>query len=572
MADTKITALTAISTVDPAVDVLPIVDVSDTTMAASGTTKKITSNQILGAGGTATLASATITGDLTVATDRLKVVTGSTAIQTGATTQLQVGTTSWPSTVIGKSGSRSLFGNAGEVIIWNEAAAAIGNYSTLFVSAKTGAGATTMGGLQIRAGIENASNSDGFVSLWTSNSAAGGFVERYKIDSTGVATWSNVGGVAGTAMTLNSTGLGLGGSPLGALDIRGTSSLVYDVSGNLYALANFGTKGTSGGSLLVQTASVNSTYGSGLAIDGTYSSLVSTINIKALGVNSAAYSSQISFSTTSSGSLVERMLIDKSGNVGVGVAPSAWSGLSAKVIEFGSSVSNNSLWGNGVNDVHLVSNSYFNGSSWIYNKSASATRYNQLTGSHAWYSAPSGTAGNAVTWTQAMTLDASGNLIVGNTAASAVGTTGGVVNVPNSGNTYTLIGHTNGSASGSAYLNFFYNASPIGSITQNGTTGVLYNINSDYRLKESVVPLSGGLARVNALKPSIYKWKSDGSAGEGFIAHELAEVVPFAVTGEKDAVNEDGSIKSQGIDMSRIVPILVAAIQELTARVEALEA
>ena len=73
MADTKITALTAISTVDPAVDVLPIVDVSDTTMAASGTTKKITSNQLLGAGGTATLASATITGDLTVDTSTLKV-------------------------------------------------------------------------------------------------------------------------------------------------------------------------------------------------------------------------------------------------------------------------------------------------------------------------------------------------------------------------------------------------------------------------------------------------------------------------------------------------------------------
>jgi len=66
MADTKITALAAITTVDPAADVLPIVDISDTSMAASGTTKKITSNQILGAGGTATLASATITGDLTV--------------------------------------------------------------------------------------------------------------------------------------------------------------------------------------------------------------------------------------------------------------------------------------------------------------------------------------------------------------------------------------------------------------------------------------------------------------------------------------------------------------------------
>jgi hypothetical protein len=68
MADSKITALTAISTVDPAADPLVIVDVSDTSMAASGTTKKITSNQILGAGGTATLASATITGAASVGT------------------------------------------------------------------------------------------------------------------------------------------------------------------------------------------------------------------------------------------------------------------------------------------------------------------------------------------------------------------------------------------------------------------------------------------------------------------------------------------------------------------------
>ena len=71
MADTKITALAAIATVDPAADVLPIVDISDTSMAASGTTKKVTSNQILGAGGTATLASATITGALTVDTTTL---------------------------------------------------------------------------------------------------------------------------------------------------------------------------------------------------------------------------------------------------------------------------------------------------------------------------------------------------------------------------------------------------------------------------------------------------------------------------------------------------------------------
>jgi hypothetical protein len=128
-----------------------------------------------------------------------------------------------------------------------------------------------------------------------------------------------------------------------------------------------------------------------------------------------------------------------------------------------------------------------------------------------------------------------------------------------------------GTASGTVYAAFGLAGVQIGSITQNGTTGVLYNIVSDYRLKESVKPISSGLARVNALKPSSYNWKSDGSTGEGFLAHELAEVVPFAVSGEKDAVSEDGKIKPQGIDMSRIVPILVAAIQELTAEVNALK-
>ena len=73
MADSKITALTALTAADPVNDMFPVVDVSDTTMAASGTTKKISVNNILGASGTATLASATITGDLTVDTSTLKV-------------------------------------------------------------------------------------------------------------------------------------------------------------------------------------------------------------------------------------------------------------------------------------------------------------------------------------------------------------------------------------------------------------------------------------------------------------------------------------------------------------------
>jgi hypothetical protein len=95
-----------------------------------------------------------------------------------------------------------------------------------------------------------------------------------------------------------------------------------------------------------------------------------------------------------------------------------------------------------------------------------------------------------------------------------------------------------------------------------------YNTSSDYRLKDNVAPMTGALARVALLKPVTYSWKIDGSAGEGFLAHELQEVCPLAVTGEKDAVNEDGSVKSQSIDVSFLVATLTAAIQELKAIVD----
>jgi hypothetical protein len=90
--------------------------------------------------------------------------------------------------------------------------------------------------------------------------------------------------------------------------------------------------------------------------------------------------------------------------------------------------------------------------------------------------------------------------------------------------------------------------------------------------------MTGALARVAQLKPCTYKWKVDGSDGEGFIAHELQEVVPQCVTGEKDAVDAEGKPKYQGIDTSFLVATLTAAIQEqqaliesLTARITALE-
>jgi hypothetical protein len=113
------------------------------------------------------------------------------------------------------------------------------------------------------------------------------------------------------------------------------------------------------------------------------------------------------------------------------------------------------------------------------------------------------------------------------------------------------------------------------SVTSSATA---FNTSSDYRLKQDIAPMTGALIKVAALKPVTYKWKRDGSDGEGFIAHELAEVCPQAVTGDKDAVDADGNPVHQGIDTSFLVATLTAAIQEqqalitsLTARIVALE-
>ena len=110
------------------------------------------------------------------------------------------------------------------------------------------------------------------------------------------------------------------------------------------------------------------------------------------------------------------------------------------------------------------------------------------------------------------------------------------------------------------------------SVTTNGTT-ITYGTSSDYRLKTNIAPLTDSVVKVKALKPCSYNWaRAPEVLNQGFLAHELAEVVPQAVVGEKDAVNEDGSIKSQQVDLSYVIPLLTAALQEAIARIEALEA
>jgi hypothetical protein len=121
------------------------------------------------------------------------------------------------------------------------------------------------------------------------------------------------------------------------------------------------------------------------------------------------------------------------------------------------------------------------------------------------------------------------------------------------------------------YISFYSQATSTGSITTNGTT-TSYITTSDYRLKEDIAPMTGALAKVAALKPVTYKWKSTGETDQGFIAHELAEVVPQCVTGQKDAVDAEGKPQYQGIDTSFLVATVVAALQELKTEFDAYKA
>jgi hypothetical protein len=237
----------------------------------------------------------------------------------------------------------------------------------------------------------------------------------------------------------------------------------------------------------------------------------------------------------------ERMRIDSSGNVGIGVSsPIA----SLDVVA-------------GADDRLLVTNS--SGDTFLSSVNAANTAYNGL--------ALNGSEVKLFTnASERMRIDSSGTTLFNTTTVPAAGVDGVSIN----GSTNPRINMGFASNLG-VFISFFGSSAQVGSISTSGGS-TTYSTSSDYRLKENVAEMSGSVDRVKSMNPVRFNFAGESQTVDGFLAHEIQAIVPEAVVGEKDAVDDDGNPIYQGIDQSKLVPVLVAAIKELTARIEALEA
>jgi hypothetical protein len=332
-------------------------------------------------------------------------------------------------------------------------------------------------------------------------------------------------------------------------------------------------------------------------------SIVSAGTTSATALNMSADTSGVLQLASNNGTVA--LTVDTSQNVGIGASPSSsWVG--TRVLSLGVSAS---FYGDGQTlnwpAGMLVNGARTGANTFVYTaptaSSIAAYRYemgNNVAG-HAWFYAGTGTLGSTISYTQQMTLDTNGRFYVNTTTEP--GSNDSAVVIKAGGTSKSRCLSLEAVTTGSVIVQTFRNPNgQVGHIETNASA-TAYVTSSDYRLKEDVQPMTGALAKVALLKPVTYKWKVDGSSSQGFIAHELQEVVPEAVSGAKDGTgiqqyeitpavlatyDEEGNVLTpaidavmgerevpayQGIDTSFLVATLTAAIQELNAKVTALE-
>ena len=360
---------------------------------------------------------------------------------------------------------------------------------------------------QIAANRDSATN-DGRLSFWTSP-GAGGIVERMRIASTG--------------------NVGIGSQSNGTLNNKLQVSTGVDGDGII--LTGIGDN----------TGIGNGSYRKiGFRYDDTDESFESEIRF--VVTNSGAHGGQMEFFTdNTSGTKTRAVTIDNAQRVGIGTSSPSYKldvQVSGNVARFGDGTRFFRVYTD-ADEVSLLAD-----------------------GSVPMKFYTSGT--------ERMRITSTGNILVGTTGTPNGTSVYGSAFIDGGSGLRQLFQAS--STTTSVSIQRFYNPNGnVGSIQTNGSS-TSYSTSSDYRLKENVVEMTGALDRVSQLKPSRFNFIADADKTvDGFLAHEVQDIVPEAITGEKDAVDEEGNPEYQGIDQSKLVPLLVGAIQELKAEIELLK-
>ena len=343
----------------------------------------------------------------------------------------------------------------------------------------------------------------------------------------------------------------------------------------------------------------NTTVGLG----NTTITLVGLTNVSTTVVNTSNVSANTSLLLQTNGTTTA-VTIDTAQNVGVGVTPSAWGSGNNLELANGKYLA----WaGSGL----LLQNNYYNGTNNIYKNNGYALAYYMSGGQHQWLQAPSGTAGNVVSFITAMALDTSGNLLVGQNSGSAkISTTGATGNNAfifthtTSGDGVGTISQTNTSfASGMVALNAYAAAGTGWNFIQGYSNnfaqnrfnirgdGNMYNTNgtygaiSDIKLKENISDATPKLTNLMQVRVVNYNFIGDEQKQIGVIAQEIEQIFPSMVDETPDyervvTTDEDGNEKTErvatgtttkSVKYSVFVPMLIKAIQELSAQVTTLQ-